>query len=388
MNNGKYLFAQVISFLPVNDFIKCVKKYNGNYKVHHFTCWHQLMCMLFGQLANRDSLSDLVTCLNTQRDKWYHLGMGTGLSKSNLAYANENRNWQIFAEYAYILIAEARKICTSNNDFQLEIQGNVYAVDSTTVDLCLNVFWWAKFRKNKAAVKIHTQYDIKTDIPSYIHITDGSVHDVNFMDIMEYESGAYYVMDKGYVDFGRLYAIHEHNAYFITRLKDNTNYRRIYSAKVDKSTGVLCDQTIKLNNYVAAKKYPEKLRRIKYYDEIICITLEFVTNNFMLPALDIARLYKYRWGVELFFKWIKQHLKVKAFWGYSDNAVRIQIYTAIIAYVTVAIMKEKLKLKHTNYEILQILSITLLNKTQLQQLFQESYLNNVKEQYANQLILL
>lgn len=388
MNNGKYLFAQVISFLPVNDFIKCVKKYNGNYKVHHFTCWHQLMCMLFGQLANRDSLSDLVTCLNTQRDKWYHLGMGTGLSKSNLAYANENRDWHIFEEYAYILIAEARRICTSNNDFQLDIEGNVYAVDSTTVDLCLNVFWWAKFRKNKAAVKVHTQYDIKTDIPSYIYITDGSVHDVNFMDIMEYECGAYYVMDKAYVDFARLYNIHEQNAFFITRLKDNTNYRRIYSAKVDKSTGVLCDQTIRLNNYVAAKKYPGKLRRIKYYDEIIGMTLEFVTNNFLLPALDIARLYKHRWGVELFFKWIKQHLKVKAFWGYSDNAVRVQIYTAIIAYVAVAIMKEKLKLKHSNYEILQILSITLLTKTQLQQLFQKSYLNNVKEQEANQLILL
>lgn len=388
MNNGKYLFAQVISFLPFNDFIKCVKKYNGNYKVHHFTCWHQLMCMLFGQLANRDSLSDLVTCLNTQRDKWYHLGMGTGLSKSNLAYANENRDWHIFEEYAYILIAEARRICTSNNDFQLDIEGNVYAVDSTTVDLCLNVFWWAKFRKNKAAVKVHTQYDIKTDIPSYIYITDGSVHDVNFMDIMEYECGAYYVMDKAYVDFGRLYNIHEQNAFFITRLKDNTNYRRIYSAKVDKSTGVLCDQTIRLNNYVAAKKYPGKLRRIKYYDEIIGMNLEFVTNNFLLPALDIARLYKHRWGVELFFKWIKQHLKVKAFWGYSDNAVRVQIYTAIIAYVTVAIMKEKLKLKHSNYEILQILSITLLTKTQLQQLFQKSYLNNVKEQEANQLILL
>ncbi|MES2778246.1 MAG: IS4 family transposase [Bacteroidota bacterium] len=217
--------------------------------------------------------------------------MGTGLSKSNLAYANENLDWHIFTDYAYILIAEAGKICTSNNYFQLEIEGNVYAVDSTTVDLCLNVFWWAKFRKNKAAVKIHTQYDVKNDIPSYINITDGSVHDVNFMDIMEYESGAYYVMDKGYVDFGRLYAIHDQNAFFITRLKDNTNYRRIYSAKVNKSTGVLCDQTIKLNNYIAAKKHPGKLRRIKYYDEIICMTLEFVTNNFLLPALDIARLY-------------------------------------------------------------------------------------------------
>jgi hypothetical protein len=388
MNNGRYLFAQVASFLPANDFIRCVKKYNGNYKIHHFTCWHQLMCMLFGQLSNRDSLSDLVMCLTTQRDKWYHLGMGTGLSKSNLAYANEHRDWRIFAEYAYILIAEARTICTPNEDFDLKIEGNVYAVDSTTVDLCLSVFWWAKFRKNKAAVKIHTQFDVKTDIPSFIYITDGSVHDVNFMDIIDYETGAYYVLDKGYIDFARLYLIHQSNAYFVTRLKDNGNYRRLYSAEVDRSTGVICDQTIKLNNYQAAKDYPDKLRRIKYYDELTDNTFEFATNNFFLAALDIAKLYKHRWSVELFFKWIKQHLRVKSFWGYSDNAVRIQIYTAIIAYVTVAIMKEKLKIKHTNYEILQVLSITLLNKIQLQQLFQETYLQDFKELIDNQLILL
>lgn len=388
MNNGKYLFAQVASFLPANDFIRCVKKYNGNYKIHHFTCWHQLMCMLFGQLSNRDSLSDLVMCLTTQRDKWYHLGMGTGLSKSNLAYANEHRDWKIFAEYAYILIAEARTICTPNEDFDLKIEGNVYAVDSTTVDLCLSVFWWAKFRKNKAAVKIHTQFDVKTDIPSFIYITDGSVHDVNFMDIVDFETGAYYVLDKGYIDFSRLYLIHQSNAYFVTRLKDNGNYRRLYSAEVDRSTGVICDQTIKMNNYQAAKDYPDKLRRIKYYDEVTGNTFEFATNNFFLAALDIAKLYKHRWSVELFFKWIKQHLRVKSFWGYSDNAVRIQIYTAIIAYVTVAIMKEKLKIKHTNYEILQVLSITLLNKIQLQQLFQETYLQDFKELIGNQLILL
>jgi transposase len=388
MNNGKYLFAQVTSFLPSNDFIKCVKKYNGNYKVQHFTCWHQLMCMLFGQLSNRDSLSDLVMCLTTQRDKWYHLGMGTGLSKSNLAYANEHRDWKIFAEYAYILIAEARKICTTSDDFDLKVDGNVYAVDSTTVDLCLSVFWWAKFRKNKAAVKIHTQFDVKTDIPSFIHITDGSVHDVNFMDMIDYETGGYYVFDKGYVDYHRLYLIHQSNAYFVTRFKDNGNYRRLYSAKVDRSTGVLCDQTIRLNNYYAAKDYPEKLRRVKYYDDITCNTFEFATNNFQLAALDIAKLYKHRWAVELFFKWIKQHLRVKSFWGYSDNAVRIQIYTAIIAYVTVAILKEKLKIKHTTNEILQVLSITLLNKTQLEQLFQEPYLQDFKELKANQLVLL
>ena len=291
-------------------------------------------------------------CLTTQRDKWYYLGMGTVLSKSNLAYANEHRDWRIFAEYAYILIAEARTICTPNEDFDLKIEGNVYAVDFTTVDLCLSVFWWAKFRKNRAAVKIYTQFDVKTDIPNFIYITDGSVHDVNFMDIIDYETGAYYVLDKGYIDFSRLYLIHQSNAYFVTRLKDNGNYRRLYSAEVDRSTGVICDQTIKLNNYQAAKDYPDKLRRIKYYDEVTGNTFEFARNNFFLAALDIAKLYKHRWSVELFFKWIKQHLRVKSFWGYSDNAVRIQIYTAIIAYVTVAIMKKKLKIKHTNYEIL------------------------------------
>jgi len=388
MNNGKYLFAQVTSFLPANDFIKCVKKYGGNYKVQHFTCWHQLMCMLFGQLSNRDSLSDLVVCLNTQQDKWYHLGMGTGISKSNLAYANEHRDWRIFEEYAYILIAQARKICTSNGDFDLNIEGHVYAVDSTTVDLCLSVFWWAKFRKNKAAVKIHTQFDVKTDIPSFIYISDGSVHDVNFMDLIDFEIGAYYVLDKGYVDFSRLYLIHQSSAFFVTRLKENTNYRRLYSAKVDKATGILCDQTIRLNNHYAEKDYPEKLRRIKYYDEATNNTFEFVTNNFLLTALDIAKLYKHRWGVELFFKWIKQHLKIKSFWGYSDNAVRIQIYTAIITYVTVAILKEKLKIKHTNYEILQVLSITLLNKIQINQLFQDTNPQNFKELKDKQLILL
>lgn len=388
MNNGKYVFAQITSFLNFNDFIKCINKYDGNYKVLHFTCWHQLMCLLFGQLSNRESLSDLMICLETQQSKWYHLGMGIGISKSNLAYANEQRDWRIFADYAYILIAKARTICKANNEFEVNIGGNVYAIDSTTIDLCLSVFWWAKFRKNKAAVRIHTQFDIKTNIPSFIHITDGTVHDVNFLDKIDYEPDGFYILDRGYIDFSRLYVIHQCKAFFVTRLKQNANYRRLYSAKVDKASGVLCDQTIMLNNHYAAKDYPEKLRRIKYHDAETNIVFEFLTNNFSLSALNIAKLYKYRWSIELFFKWIKQHLKVKSFWGYSENAVRIQIYTAMIAYVTIAIIKEELKIKYSNYEILQILSITLLNKTQLNQLFEQPYLQNFKELNSNQLNLI
>ena len=388
MNKGKYVFSQVVSFLSFNDFIKCIKRYNGNYKVLHFTCWHQLMCLLFGQLSNRESLSDLMVCLATQQSKWYHLGMGTGISKSNLAYANEHRDWRIFADYAYTLIARARMLCKGSNEFEVYTQGNVYAIDSTTIDLCLSVFWWAKFRQTKAAVRIHTQFDIQTNIPTFIHLTDGRVHDVNFLDKIEYEPDGFYVLDRGYVDFSRLYVIHHSKAFFVTRLKQKVNYRRLYSAKVDKAAGVLCDQTIRLNNDKASKDYPEKLRRIKYYDVQTNTKLEFITNNFSLGAADIALLYKYRWSIEVFFKWIKQHLKVKSFWGHSENAVRIQIYTAIIAYVTVVIIKEELKIKYSNYEILQILSLTLLNKTQLNQLFEQPDLQNPEDFNANQLILI
>jgi len=387
MNKGKYVFAQVASFIDANDFIKCVNKYNGNYRVQHFTCWHQLMCLMFGQLCNRESLSDLITCLDTQKSKWYHLGLGIGISKNNLSNANIKRDWRIFADYSYILIAHARKICVDNADFNLDIEGNVYAVDASTIDLCLEVFWWAKFKKYKGAIKLHTQLDLKTNIPSFIHITDGSVHDVNYLDVMEIEANSTYILDRGYVDFARLYNIHNHKAYFVTRLKTNTNYRRLYSRKVDKTTGLLCDQTIKLNNYYANKKYPEKLRRVKYYDAEINMTFEFVSNDFSVSALQIAQLYKQRWQIELFFKWIKQHLKVKSFWGYTENAVKIQIYTAIITYVTVAIMKQELKIKHSNYEILQILSITLLNKTPVNQLFDKNYLQSFKELNHNQLNL-
>lgn len=385
MNTGKYIFAQVTDFLAANDFIKCVGKFNGNYQIKHFTCWNQLMCMLFGQLSNRESLSDLVICLQSQRSKWYHLGMGTGISKSNLAYANENRDWQIFAEYAYLLIAQARKICVSSKDFELDIASNVYAIDSTTIDLCLSVFWWAPFRKTKGAVKLHTQYDIKTEIPTFVHLSDGLLHDVNILDSLVFEPKAFYIIDRAYIDFYRLNTIHQAGAFFVTRLQVNQDYRRVYSNTVVKSTGVLCDQVIKLNNFYPSKFYPGKLRRIKYYDLETEKKFEFMTNNFDLTALDIARLYKYRWKIELFFKWIKQHLKIKTFWGYSENAVRIQVYCAIIAYCTVAIIKEQCKLKYTTYEILQILSLTLLNKTQLNQLFNDAYLQTVKELEHNQL---
>lgn len=385
MNQGKYVFAQVTSFLDPNDFLKCVKRYAGNYKIRQFTHWHQLMCLVFGQLSNRESLSDLVTCLETQRGKWYHLGLGKSLSKSNLAYANANRDWRIFADYAYLLIEYARRVCIGQADFALDISSQVYAVDSTTIDLCLSIFWWAKFRKRKAAIRLHTQLDIKTGIPNFIHITDGTVHDVNFLDVMEIESGSIYVMDRGYLDFERLYRIHSGNAHFITRLKNNTSFRRLYSRRTDRKTGVICDQTIRLNNYYAARDYPETLRRIKYRDPETDKVFNFVTNNFELEPMEICQLYKYRWQIELFFKWIKQHLKVKAFWGYTENAVRIQVYAAIIAYVAVAIVKAKLGIVRSNYEILQILSLTLIDKTPLNELLNGDVLQNVKEQKYKQL---
>jgi len=387
MNTGKYVFSQATDFLSFDDFNKFVKKYKGNYKIKTFSCWNQLLCMLFGQLGKRESLSDLVTCLQTQQTKWYHLGLGTSITKSNLAYANENRDWRMYADFAYTLIAKARKICTASSDFELNIEGNVYAVDSTTIDLCLNVFWWAKFRKHKGAIKLHTQFDIKSDIPHFVHFSDGSVHDVNVMDILVYEPGSFYIFDRGYVDFSRLHNISQKLAWFVTRAKENMNYRRLYSNKVDKSTGIKVDQVIKLNNYYAAKDYPDKLRLIKFYDSESAMELEFISNNFELTATEIAMLYKYRWRIELFFKWIKQHLQIQSFWGTSENAVRIQVYTAIIAYCTVAIMKHTLKIEHTNYEILQILSLTLLSKTPVNQLFDVTCQQNFKELNHKQLIL-
>jgi hypothetical protein len=385
MNTGKYVFAQVISILDPNVFKKCIDKYKGNYKVKDFTCWHQLLCMMFGQLANRESLSDLVLCLQSQRNKWYHLGIGSSISKSNLAYANEKRSWQIFADFAYMLIAEARNYIVPNADLKEFEAYGIYAIDTTTIDLCLAVFWWAKFRKHKAAIRLHTLLDIKSEIPCYVNITDGKTHELNVLDLIEFEPFGIYVMDRAFIDFSRLYAIHEQFAYFITRAKTNMKFKRVYSGKTNKADGVMVDQTIRLVNFYAAKEYPEKLRRIKFYDPETGKQFIFLTNNFDLTALQIALLYKQRWKIELFFKWIKQHLKVKSFWGHSENAVKVQVYYAIITFVTVALLKHKMKTQLTQYQILQILSITLLNKTPVNELFQDALLQYVKEQDYNQL---
>jgi hypothetical protein len=342
---------------------------------------------MFGQLSNRNSLSDLVLCLQTQKAKWYHLGIGTSISKSNLAYANEKRDWRIFADFAYLTIAKSRSNILPDEELFMFENNTIYAIDTTTIDLCLEIFWWAKFRKHKAAIKLHTVLDLKTEIPCYVHITEGIVHEVNVLDLIQFEAGGFYIMDRGFVDYIRLYNIHKQGAYFVTRAKTNMKCRRIYSAKVDKTTGVIFDQTIKLVNFYSLKEYPEKLRRVKYYDADSDKTFIFLTNNFQITALQIALLYKHRWKIELFFKWIKQHLKIQSFWGHSENAVKVQVYVAIITFVNVAIVKQKLKTELTQYQILQILSLTLLNKTQLNQLFQDALQQNNIIEESKQLIL-
>ena len=351
MNNGKYVFAQLIEFLPQRVFDGFVTKYSGNKYIRHFTCWNQLLCMIFGQLTNRDSLRDLIVAIDAHSRKTYHLGFGKSVTRSNLAKANENRSSKIFEEYAYHLIAVARRKRANDN---FEIKGNVYAFDSSTIDLCLSVFWWAKFRKAKGGIKLHTLYDITTQIPAFIHITEAKVNDVNAMDLIPYESESYYIFDRGYVDFTRLYKITNHSAYFVIRAKSNLKFNRMYSNKVDKTTGVQCDQVGKLSGFYVSKQYPDKLRRVKFYDEETKRTFIFLSNNFELSAVQIALLYKNRWQVELFFKWIKQHLKIKCFWGTSENAVRIQIYTAIIAYCLVAIVGCDLKIDPNKFSGIEI----------------------------------
>lgn len=387
MNQGKYVFSQLIEFLPHNDFIRCVSLYRGNYKVRTFTCWHQMLYMIFGQLSHRDSLSDLIVCLQSQQNKAYHLGMGKGASKANLARSNEKRDYRIYESFCSVLMAQAQKLAVPDIAFDMSIKAPVYAIDATVVDLCLSVFWWGKFRRNKAAVKMHSMLDVKTNIPSFIYITGGAVHEVNALDVFTFEKGSYYLLDKAYIDFTRLYRMNREGSFFVTRAKNNFRFIRVCSRQVDKTKGLKCDQTVKLKNHKVSKAYPEPIRRVKYYDAEHQIELVFMTNNFDITALEVARLYKYRWTIELFFKWIKQHLKVKSFWGYSFNAVKTQIYIAIITYLMVAIVKHQLKLKQTQYEILQILSISLLCKTPLLELFENSYPQYVKELNTNQLNL-
>jgi hypothetical protein len=384
MNQGKYVFAQITEFLPQRVFDTLVAKYRGNSYVKHFTCWNQLLSMVFGQLSNRQSLSDLVLCIDAHKRKSYHLGFGPNVSKNNLAKANEKRDFKIFAEYAYHLIGLARKHAMPE-DVELSVEGNVYAFDATVIDLCLNIFWWAKFRKTKGAIKLHTLFDVKTSIPCFIHITEAAVHEVNAMDVLQYEAGSFYVFDRGYIDFERLYTLHKTDAYFVVRAKNNFNFKRQRSFKCDKGLGVQCDQTVLLAGFYVSKDYPEKLRRIKYYDEEIDVQFVFLTNNFTLHAHEIALLYKYRWKIELFFKWIKQHLKILTFWGISENAVKVQIYCAIITHVLVAMVKARIKSPFSNYEILQILSMSLLDKTPVKELINKPNLQNFKEPLHNQL---
>jgi hypothetical protein len=383
MNIGKYVFAQLTEFLPQRVFDGIVSTYAGNKYVKHFTCWNQLLCMVFGQITNRESLRDLIVILEAHYQKSYHLGFGKSVTRSNLAKANEKRNSKIFEDYAYHMIDIARRKC-ANDDF--EIKGKVYGFDSTTIDLCLNIFWWAKFRKTKAGIKLHTLYDVVTQIPAFIHITPATVNDVNAMDVIPYEKGAYYVFDRGYVDYTRLYKIDQLSAFFVVRAKSNLKFRRIYSNKVDEKTGVKCDQIGKLTGFYVSKEYPDKIRRVKFYDEETKRTFIYLTNNMELLATEIALLYKNRWQVELFFKWIKQHLKIKSFWGTTENAVRIQVFSAIIAYCLVAIAGRELKSNRSTYEILQVLGISLLDKTPVKELLANLDYNNVKERDHNQLI--
>lgn len=357
-----------MDYLPMYEFRKCVNRYNGNFHTSRFTCIDQFLCMAFAQLSYRESLHDIEVCLRSRQEKLYHLGIRGRISRSTIADANEKRDWRIYADFCQILISKARSLY-ANEDFGVELADTAYALDSITLDLCLSLFPWASFRKHKAAVKMHTLLDIRGNVPSFIEITSGSVHDVNILDVLVPEPGSLYIMDRGYLDFARLYGFTQFLSFFVTRAKKNTKFRRLYSHPVDRSAGLICDQTIMLVTYQSQKDYPEKLRRIKYFDSERAKHLVFLTNNFLLPALTIADLYKCRWQVELFFKWVKQHLRIKAFYGNSENAVKTQIWIAVSAYVLVAIIRKRLPLEHNLYTILQILSVTLFEKAPLDQLF-------------------
>jgi hypothetical protein len=367
---GKLVFAQVMEFMPLSVFRRCVAKYQGNWKVRTFTCLDQFLCMAFAQITYRESLRDIEACLRSQSNKLYHMGIRGSVSRSTLADANEQRDWRIYAELSHTLIATARTLYSAE-PFIEELDETVYALDSTTIDLCLSLFPWATFRKRKGAVKLHTLLDLRGNIPTFIYISDGKLHDVNVLDFLPLEPGAFYVMDRGYVDFERLYTITQAAAFFVTRAKSNLKFRRLYSRQVDRAAGVICDQTIVLTGPVSKKDYPEKLRRIKYNDPQSGKTLVFLTNNFTLPTLTIAQLYRSRWQVELFFKWIKQNLRIKTFYGTSENAVKTQIWIAISVYVLVAIMKKQLHFPESLYTILQILSVTAFEKTSIIQLITE-----------------
>jgi len=375
-----------MDFMPLPTFRSCVVKYRGDFRARTFSCLDQFLCMAFAQITHRESLRDIEICLRSQNKKLYHMGIRGKVSRSTLADANEKRDWRIYAEFAQNLIAIARDLYREDS-FLEELDETVYALDSTTIDLCLSVFPWATFRKRKAAIKLHTLLDLRGNIPTFIHISDGKLHDVNALDLLQLEAGAYYVMDRGYLDFERLYAFNQVPAFFVTRAKANMQYNRRYSHPVNKETGLRCDQTITLTGFYTGKNYPDVLRRIKFYDAQTQKTFVFLTNNFSLPPLTITQLYRSRWQVELFFKWIKQHLRIKSFYGTSENAVKTQVWTAVSVYVLVAIMKKRLNLQESLYTILQILSVSVFEKIPLYQLVTDSSYKNSNPQPSNQLKL-
>ena len=386
MESGKLVFAQLMDFLPRHEFDACVRRYGGHRRPRGFSCRDQFLCLAFAQLTFRESLRDIETCLSAQAAKLYAMGFGDPVRRSTLADANEARDWRIYAELAQRLIAQARRLY-NNEDLGFDLANTVYALDSTTIDLCLAVFPWAQFRTTKGAVKMHTLLDLRGNIPSFIHVSDGKLHDVHALDLLLPEAGAIYVMDRGYVDFARLHGLHLAGAFFITRAKSNMNAHRVYSAPTDRATGIICDQTIALDGHYTSQHYPEHLRRIRLRDAESGKTLVFLTNQFGLPAATVCALYKSRWQVELFFKWIKQHLRIKQFFGTSENAVKTQIWIAVSVYVRVAIVKKRLKLEASLYTLLQVLSVTLFEKLPLDQALTHDAAKGITSQITNQLDL-
>ena len=387
MYDGSYVFAQVMERLPRHDFDACVARYHGEKYAKNFSCREQFLAMAFGQLAYRESLRDVVTCLSSHRSKLYHLGFRNAVAKTTLARANEKRNWRIYRDLALVLINEARTLYLDEPNIADDIHGSCYAIDSTSIELCLSLFSWAPYVSTKAAVKLHLGLDIRGSIPAFFDMTSGKVNDVNFLDFVSFERGAFYIMDRGYLDFGRLHAIHSAGAFFVTRAKHNMLFKRRYSNPVDATAGVLCDQIIFLTGKGTRGKYPDTLRRIKYRDAETGHVYVFLTNNVSASASSIALLYKNRWQIELFFKWIKQHLKIKTFWGQSENAVKTQICIALCAYLIVAILKKRLGIQRNLYEILQILSVSLFDKSGLVELFSRADLQRSVKSFENTLHL-
>ena len=386
MYSGQFVFFQVMEHLPMKTFRRCVQRYQGNRHIQSFTCLDQFLCMVFAQLTYRESLRDIEACLRVHKDKLYHLGIRGGMSRNTLANANQRRDWRIYAEFAQAMIRIARPLY-ADEDWGLDLDNTVYALDASTIDLCLSVFPWALFRSTKSAVKLHTLLDLRGNIPTFIHVSDGKMHDVNVLDILTPEPGAFYIMDRGYVDFERLFLLHSIGAFFIIRAKSNTRYERRYSHSIDKATGVRCDQTVVFTGAKGKKHYPQPIRRLKYYDKNTQKSFNFLTNHFAVPALTVAELYRYRWQVELFFKWIKQHLRIKSFFGTSENAVKSQIWIAMTVYVLVAVIKKRLDISADLYTILQILSLTLFEKMSLFEMFSGINSNLSNFNSPNQLIL-